>query len=215
MAAYLHHQGISVILYLDDWLIHHRDRQVLLCHQSQLLKTLDLVGLKLNEEKSELDLVQDPVSRASLTPESRESITPRIHMHVHAKYPLSQFVYTSVPTHRVTQLGFSSHPTGSLHLRQLQRHFYSLGLTSRFTPLRRLDQPVLCQRYLLYTGLGRPIWGIPRFWVLGPIQTASPISTVWNSKLSIPPLPRWVTVLQGRQVISTNRAGPIPTPCYI
>ena len=29
VAAYLHRQGISVIPYLDDWLIHHPDRQVL------------------------------------------------------------------------------------------------------------------------------------------------------------------------------------------
>ena len=27
-AAYLHRQGISVILYLDDWLIHHPDRHI-------------------------------------------------------------------------------------------------------------------------------------------------------------------------------------------
>ena len=59
VAAYLHRQGISVIPYLDDWLIHHPDYQVLGCHLSQLLKTLDLVGLKLNEGKSELDRVQD------------------------------------------------------------------------------------------------------------------------------------------------------------
>ena len=43
MAAYLHHQGISVIPYLDDWLIHHPDRKVLLRHQSQLLNLLNMV----------------------------------------------------------------------------------------------------------------------------------------------------------------------------
>ena len=56
-AACLHRQG-SVISYLGDWLIHHPDRQALLCHQSQLLDT-DLVGFKLNKAKSELDPVQD------------------------------------------------------------------------------------------------------------------------------------------------------------
>ena len=35
VAAYLHRQGILVIPYLDDWLIHHPNCQVLLCHQSQ------------------------------------------------------------------------------------------------------------------------------------------------------------------------------------
>ena len=59
VAAYLHHQGISIIPYLDDWLIHHPDRQVLLRHQSQLLNILNRVGLRLNEAKSELEPVQD------------------------------------------------------------------------------------------------------------------------------------------------------------
>ena len=59
MAAYLHSLGISLIPYLDDWLIHHPDRQVLLRHQSQLLNILNMVGLRLNEVKSELEPVQD------------------------------------------------------------------------------------------------------------------------------------------------------------
>ena len=59
VAAYLHRRGISVILHLYDWLIQHPDRQALPRPQSQLLETLDLVGLKLNEAKSELDPDQD------------------------------------------------------------------------------------------------------------------------------------------------------------
>ena len=58
-AAYLHREGISVIPYLDNWLIHHPDHQVLLRHQSQLVNTLNMVGLKLNKAKSELEPVQD------------------------------------------------------------------------------------------------------------------------------------------------------------
>ena len=34
LTGYLHSLGISVIPYLDDWLFHHSDRQVLLYHQS-------------------------------------------------------------------------------------------------------------------------------------------------------------------------------------
>ena len=49
VAAYLHHQAISVILYLEDWLIDHPDCQVLLRHQSQLLHTLNMVGLGFNK----------------------------------------------------------------------------------------------------------------------------------------------------------------------
>ena len=41
VTGYLHRLGISVIPYLDDWLVHYPDRQVLLQHQVQLLKTLD------------------------------------------------------------------------------------------------------------------------------------------------------------------------------
>ena len=59
VTAYLHRQGVSVIPYLDDWLVHHPDRQVLLRQQGLLLDTLDLVGFILNRKKSELDLTQD------------------------------------------------------------------------------------------------------------------------------------------------------------
>ena len=59
VTGYLHRLGISVVPYLDDWLIHHPDRQVLLHHQARLLETLDLISFVLNEKKSELDLVQD------------------------------------------------------------------------------------------------------------------------------------------------------------
>ena len=59
VTAYLHRQGVSVIPYLDDWLVHHPDRQILLRHQALLIDTLDLVGFILNRKKSELDLTQD------------------------------------------------------------------------------------------------------------------------------------------------------------
>ena len=61
-AGYLHRQGILVILYINDWLIHHPDCQVLLYvnyKQSQLLMLLEMGGFKLNAKKSELDLIQD------------------------------------------------------------------------------------------------------------------------------------------------------------
>ena len=48
VAAYLHPQGISIIPYLDNCLIPHPYRQGLLCHQSQLVKTLSLKLAKKN-----------------------------------------------------------------------------------------------------------------------------------------------------------------------
>ena len=50
VTGYLHRLGISVFPYLSDWLVHHPDRQVPLCHQSQLLNTLELVGFILNKK---------------------------------------------------------------------------------------------------------------------------------------------------------------------
>ena len=105
--------------YLDDWLIQHLDRQVLLCHQSQLLKSLDLVGFKLNEEKSELDLVQDIEFLGIRLCLDQGRVTPRIQGSGDSNTSLqnilttSSVVYTSVPVHGITQLGFRSHPTGS------------------------------------------------------------------------------------------------------
>ena len=59
VAGYLHHHGISVLPYLDDWLVHQPDRKVLLYQHSQLLVTQRMVGFKLNVAKSEQVPVQD------------------------------------------------------------------------------------------------------------------------------------------------------------
>ena len=97
-------------------------------------------------------------------------------------------------------------PLGSLHLRPLRRHFHFSDLTSGLH--HRIDQT----HQSTYSGIGRiyffsllesisnlsrrssrslrtplhsagaPIWGIPRFQVLGPMQNASSISSVWSSK---------------------------------
>ena len=121
VAAYLHRQGISVIPYLDDWLIHHPNRQVLLRHQSQLLQTLNMVGLGFNEAKSQKTRTSSgyPVSRAPVTLGSRESFPPSIQSsadnstRVPNILPEHSVVFRSVPIHGITQLGLRSHPTGS------------------------------------------------------------------------------------------------------
>ena len=99
-------------------------------------------------------------------------------------------------------------PLGRLHLRPLQLHFHSLGLTNRFTPLLCSDPLALANRLRQWQDLSfltsvilirpfqaefttllrpLPIWGIPRFHVLGPVQTASSTSTVWSSSNFGPP----------------------------
>ena len=150
VTAYLHRQGISVIPYLDDWLIHQLDRQVLLRHQAQLLNMLDLVGLILNQKKSELDLTQDlqflgihlrlDLGKA-LLPESKayERVARALHLS-----SLKVLNYTQV-SQLLGSLNWASGliPLGRLYMRPLQRHFHSLGLTDRFTPPRRSDPLVL------------------------------------------------------------------------
>ena len=150
VAAYLHRQGVSVIPYLDDWLIHHPDRQILSRHQALLIDTLDLVGFILNRKKSELDLTQDLQFLGillrldlgkTLLPESKAGEIVACARHLSSLRVLD---YHQV-SHFMGALNWASGliPLGRLYLRPLQRHFHSLGLTSRFTPPRRSDPVVL------------------------------------------------------------------------
>ena len=143
VTGYLNCLGISVIPYLDDWLIHHPDRQVLLRHQAQLLSTLDLVSFVLNRKKSELDLTQDlqflGIRLCLEEPKALEIVARARHLS-----SLKVLTY-----HQVAQLMGSLNwasgliPLGHLYMRPLQRHFHSLGLTDRFTPPRQSDPLVL------------------------------------------------------------------------
>ena len=168
VTGYLHRQGISVIPYLNDWLIHHPDRKVLLRHQAQLINTLDLVGFILNRKKSELDLTQDlqflgihlrlDLGEASL-PESKAW-----EIVAHARHLSSLRVLTYS---QVSQLMWSLNwasgliPLCCLYLRPLQCHFHSFGLTNRFTLLRRSDPLVLASLLRHWQDLRFLTSGIP------------------------------------------------------
>ena len=166
MTGYFHCRGISVIPYLDDWLIHHLDRQILLQHQVQLIDTLDLVGFILNRKKSELDLTQDlqflgirlrlDLGEASL-PESKawEIVARARHLS-----SLRVLIYSQV-SQLMGSLNWASGliPLGRLYLRPLQRHFHSLGLTNRFMP--RSDQLVLANLLRQWQDLCFLTSGIP------------------------------------------------------
>ena len=178
--AYLHRQGISVILNLDDWLIHHPDHQVLLRHQSQLLRTLNMVGLMLNEAKSELEPVQNiqflglrlhlDQGRASLPiSEAREIIA-------HLCRISSQKILSYTEVSRfMGSLNWASGliPLGRLYLRPLQQHFHSLGLTNRFTPPCPSDPLVLATLLKQWQDLSFLMSGIP----IRPFQTEFKIFT--------------------------------------
>ena len=169
-----------MIPYLDDWLIHHPDRQVLLRHQAQLLNTLDLVGFILNPKKSELGLTQDlqflgihlrlDLGKA-LLPESKawEIVARARHLS-----SLKVLNYTQV-SQLLGSLNWASGliPLGRLYLRPLQRHFHSLGLTDRFTPPCPSDPLVLAN-------LLRP-WLDPLFLTSGiPIRTFQADLTIFT-----------------------------------
>ena len=128
----------------------HPERQVLLRHQSQLLNILNMVGLSLIEAKSKLEPVQDiqflglrlylDQGRASLSVSKAQEIM------AHACRISSQKIlsYTEVSQFMGSLNWASGHiPLGRLHLRPLQRHFHSLGLTNRFSPPRSSDPLVL------------------------------------------------------------------------
>ena len=162
VAAYLHHQGISVIPYLDDWLIHHPDCQVLLRHQSQLLNILNMVGLRLNEAKSELE----PVSGASITLGLGESFPPSIQSSGDMAHACRISSQKTLSYREVSQFmeslnwGSGLIPLGHLHYSPLQ-HFHSLGLTNRFSTPRRSDPLVLATLPRQWQNLSFLTSGIP------------------------------------------------------
>ena len=181
VATYLHRQGISAIPYVDDWLIYHPHRQILLCHQSQLVNTLNIVlGLKLNEGKSELEPVQDiqflgpqlrlDQGRASLPiSKAREIIACACQLS--SQKVLS---YREVPLF-MRSLKWASvlNPLGRLHMRPLQRHFHLLGLKNRFTSLCRSGPLVLATLLRQWLDLSFLTSGIP----IRPFQAEFTIST--------------------------------------
>ena len=120
VTAYLHRQGVSVIPYLDDWLVHHPDRQILLRHQALLIDTLDLVGFILNRKKSRAGPYSgSPVPWNSLASGHRESFTHRVQgwgdsrLRAPSILPQGTRLFSSVPSYGFTQLGLGSYPSGS------------------------------------------------------------------------------------------------------
>ena len=118
VTAYLHRQGISVIPYLDDWLIHHPDRQVLLRHQAFRYAR----PCRHHSESKEIRTGPDSgssVPRNSLTFGPRESFTPGVQswgdscLRTPSVLPRGTKLHSSVPASWVTQLGLRSYPSGS------------------------------------------------------------------------------------------------------
>ena len=140
-----------MIPYLDDWLIHQPDRQVLLRHQAQLTSTLDLVSFILNKKKSELDLSQDLQFlrirlRLDLGEASRVQSLGDSCMRTPSILPPSTNLFSSVPAYGVTQLGLRSYPSGS---------FVPETSSTSFS-LVRSDKPVYATASIRPTGPCQP-----------------------------------------------------------
>ena len=153
---------------MDNWLIHHPDRQVLLRQQSQLLHILDMVGPSLNKAKSELEPVQNiqflglrlrlDQGRASLPISKAWEIVA----HVCCISSQKILSYREVSQFMGSLNGASGFiPLGRLHLRPLQQHFHSLGLTNRFTPPCRSDPLILATLLRQWQDLPFLMSGIP------------------------------------------------------
>jgi hypothetical protein len=59
LSAHFDSQGVFLLPYLNDWIVHHPDHQILLYHRTLVLRTLESAGFKLNLLKSELTPTQD------------------------------------------------------------------------------------------------------------------------------------------------------------
>ena len=120
VTAYLHRQGVSVIPYLDDWLVHHPDRQIFIT-TSGSANRYARPG-RLHSESKEIragPYSGSPVPRNSLASGHRESFTPRVQgwgdsrLRAPSILPQGTRLFSSVPSYGFTQLGLWSYPSGS------------------------------------------------------------------------------------------------------
>ena len=191
VAGYLHRLGISVVPYLDDWLIHHPDRQVLLLHQAQLLRRLDQVGPK-QEKIQFLGIRLHLDLGVALLPESKaQDIAARAR-----QLSSLRVLYYYQVAQLMGSLNWASGliPLGHLYLRPLKRYFHTLGLTDRFMPPRRSDPSVLASLLQLWQDLSFLTSGIP----IRPFQADFTIITDastegWGAHMGIPKF--WVHAL--------------------
>ena len=157
VTGYLHR---LVIPYLDEWLIHHPDRQVLHSTSGPAYKYTGPSRLYPKQKEIRAGPGSgSPVSQYSLTPESKAW---EIVAHARHLSSLRVLTYQQV-SQLMGSLNWASSliPLSRLYLRPLQRHFHSLGLTDRFTPLRRSDPLVLANLLRHWQDLHFLTSGIP------------------------------------------------------
>ena len=149
VTGYLHRLGISVIPYLDDWLIHHPDRSTPTSGPAYKYTGPSRLYPKQKEIRAGPDS-GSPVSRNPFTSGLRGSSrvqnlgdsctrTPSI-------LPPSTDLFSSVPAYGVTQLGLRSYPSGS---------FVPETPSTSFS-LIRSDKPVYATASIRPTGPCQP-----------------------------------------------------------
>ena len=97
----------------------------------------------------------------SYTSQNHSSVTTQVH--AHAEYPPRKPCHIYIVEVLMGALNWASGliPLGRLHLRPLQRHFHSLGLTNWFAPPLRLDPVVLATLLRQWQDLSFLTSGIP------------------------------------------------------
>jgi ribonuclease HI len=153
LAAHLHSHGVSLLPYLDDWIVHHPDPQVLLDHRTLVMQTLEKAGFLINLPKSELVPTQDiqflgirfQLDRgiASIPPERIESTVQLARRY---SRPTDHPPSVRLNYHQVASLLGSLNwvstfvPLGRLRLRPLQLLFQQVGLLNRQSPPAMVDR---------------------------------------------------------------------------
>ena len=204
VTGYLHRQGISVIPYQDDWLIHHPDRSFTPTSRSANKYSRPR---RLCTKQKEIRAGPDsgsPVSRNPFTSGLRGSFPSRVQSlgdsctRTPSILPPCTNLYSSVPTNGVTQLGLRSYPSGSFvpstsfSLVRSDRPVYATAPfrpTGPCQPSAALAGPTfsyLRNQYLhvssgihdfyghLHAGVGRSHGGFPDFGYLDPYRPQAP-----------------------------------------
>ena len=194
VTGYFYRLGISVIPYLDDWLIHHPDRQVLLRHQAQLISGPSRLCLKQKDIRAGPDS-GSPVSRNPFTSGLRGSFPSRVQSlgdsctRTPSILPSCTNLYSSVPAYGITQVGLRSYPPGppmSFSFIRSDRPVCTTASIRSTGPCQLSTESYLRNPYPhiaggihdfyghFHSGVGSLHWGFPDFGYLDPYRPQAP-----------------------------------------
>ena len=140
VSSYLHTVGISVLPYLDDWLI-HTNRSTLWSHRDKILETFQTLGFIVNHKKPQLKPSQEiEFLGVNLNLRLGTAALPRKKA-INLVKKLKQFPNQKIISYKQTasvmgSLNWASAliVLGKLQLRPIQRLMYRLGLCLKTCP---------------------------------------------------------------------------------